>query len=137
MEIFSPRRSLMAALLAATCLAPAVSRSQDATWDLNPNNSNFNTKRNWSTNKVPSGTAFFDVSNITTITVNGFSSQNINGLTFNPNAPAYTFNSADFTFNGAGIVNNAFAPILNNTGTGRLTFNNSASAGNAIINNSG
>jgi autotransporter-associated beta strand protein len=125
-------------LLAPICFWPCAVWAQDATWDFNPQNGNFNVKNNWSTNSVPSGTATFGPSNTTTIRLP--TSVSIGGMTFTPDAPAYTFNSVNsntLTFTGAGIVNNSpFAPTFNNNANNDvMSFLGGATAGNAIINN--
>jgi autotransporter-associated beta strand protein len=127
--------------------------AQNATWLLNPTSGDWNTASNWNPATVPSGTASFGASNITSVAL-GTSS--ISSILFKSGAPAYSFTgSGVFTINGAGIVNNsAFAPtFINNsllnfvnsstagnatiTGGGGLTFSDTSTAGNAAINYSG
>jgi autotransporter-associated beta strand protein len=136
MAVLGSSRRLTAALIAATCIESIEARAQDATWLASPSSNNFTSGANWSTGSVPSGTAFFGNSNTTTI--NPGLTPAIDGMTFNADAPAYVFNGP-FRFGGAGIVNNSpFAPTFNNVGLfSLLSFNNGATAGNAVINNSG
>jgi autotransporter-associated beta strand protein len=110
--------------------------AQDATWLLNPNPAgDFNTATNWTPATVPTGTAFFGVSNVTSLS---FSANNttIGGWTFNTGASNYTFtNDQALTFNGAGItINGGSASITNNFGA-FLNFNNASTAGSATITN--
>ena len=88
---------------------------------------------------VPAGTATFGASNTTGINLGSFATLNIGSFQFNAGAPIYGFasvgGSLTLNFNGAGIVNNSsnapfFDPIAN------MNFNNNASAGNALIQNS-
>jgi hypothetical protein len=60
-------RSAAAFLLAGTCLSAVTAHAQDATWQLNPGSNNWNTGTNWSAGVVPTGTATFDQSNVTSI----------------------------------------------------------------------
>jgi autotransporter-associated beta strand protein len=129
-------RSAAALLLAGTCLSAVTAHAQDATWQLNPGSNNWNTGTNWSAGVVPTGTATFDQSNVTSIFFSpGLTT--VETLTFNQNAPAYDFNLCacdEFRITGAGIVNNsASAPVFNNDGL--ISFRNASTAGNAIINN--
>ena len=95
-------RSIRAALLAGTALTALPAMAQDATWLANPGSSNFNSAANWSPSSVPSGTAFFGVSNTTTVDITAATT--LGGFTFNPGASDYRFNNgASLTFNGAGI----------------------------------
>jgi len=54
-------------LLALIFLLPEFDRAYatDATWNLNPTSSDWNTAANWTPNTVPTGTATFEVSNTT------------------------------------------------------------------------
>jgi hypothetical protein len=117
------RRNCRAALLATTALVavaallPGVARAQDATWLAAPASNNFNTAANWSTATVPTGTAFFDTSNTTSLTFsNAFTV--VGGWTFNVGAPAYTFTigGVSVNLNGAGIVINGGSASITNNG---------------------
>jgi outer membrane autotransporter protein len=128
-------------LAAALVLLPGAAwAQQSSTWLANPGTVNFNTAANWSPAAVPNsgGTASFGASTRTTLNMNGTGTGT---LQFNAGAPAYVFNRSFtfsfFTLDGAGIVNNSSnAPIFNLTST-FMEFDNSASAGNAIINMDG
>ena len=123
----------MIALLAGTCLAaPAFGQEM---WLANPGSSDFTTASNWDPASVPLGTAIFGNSSITTLTFSG--SRNVDDFQFNAGAPAYTFNLTSgfgVRFNGDGIVNNSSNAPTFNVDSSLLEFDNSSSAGNAIIN---
>lgn len=132
------RRLVMLALLASTSLGsalfcPGSAHAQDATWRLNPGSGDFNTGANWTPAAVPTGTAFFDATSQSAITVGAATT--LGGLTFNASAPAYTITIApagSLTFAGAGIVNNSGqAQTLVNQNI--LAFTNNSTAGNATI----
>src|SRR6516164_4130951 len=74
------------ALVAATTLPAA---GQDATWLQSPGSGDFNTAANWTPAAVPTGTAFFGPSNITSIAFQAFTPTSVGTLQFNPGAPAY------------------------------------------------
>ena len=125
-----------APLLLLFAVAPA--RGQDATWLASPANGNFSNGANWSTGTTSTGTATFDSSNQTSVTFN--SSVSFDAMQFGAVAPAYTFTIGGFRvveLNGTGIVNNSSNAPTINANLAYLYFNNSASAGNAIINNNG
>ena len=129
-------RGAAALLLAGTCLSAVTAHAQDATWLPNPGSNNWNTGTNWSPGVVPTGTATFGQSNVTSIFFSpGLTT--VGTLTFNANAPAYNFNLCacdEFRITGAGIVNNSSnAPVFNSDGL--ISFRNASTAGNAIINN--
>jgi outer membrane autotransporter protein len=135
-------RHRLAALLATTALAAAlalpfnVARAQDATWLANPATNDFNVASNWSTNAVPTGTAFFGTSSTTNLSF-AFGAT-IGGLTFNAGAPAYSFTNdlgGTIKFTGAGIVINGGSVSITNNDE-KINFNNDSSAGSgSIINN--
>ena len=101
----------------------------------NPGSGDYSTNANWSTGLVPSGTAFFGTSSITSLSFSP-NITTVGGWTFNAGASAYSFtNPANLglSFNGAGIaVNGGSATLTNN---GYLLFKNSSSAGGATITN--
>ena len=112
-----PLRTLLvvaALFIAATWPAAA----QDATWNLNGTGV-YNTGGNWTPNTVPTGTAFFGVSNQNTVTFSLVSIASVGGWTFNPGASAYTFDVATsskfLSFVGAGIVINGGSAAINDT----------------------
>src|SRR5256885_289762 len=118
--------------LALPAIQPAM--AQDATWLLNPGTGDYNTDANWSTATVPTGTAFFDTSTTTALSISGATS--VGGWTFNAGALNYSFsNNTIFNFTGAGIdIQGGSASITNNT---FLIFWNSSTAGSAGITNNG
>jgi autotransporter-associated beta strand protein len=129
---------LRAALLASSALTVVTNpaSAQDATWLANPATSNFNSGGNWSGGAVPTGTATFGQSTKTTLTLSA--SASLDTMNFNAGAPAYTINTGTFNFltlSGTGIVNNSSNALTINNSLGFLEFDNSASAGNAVIKN--
>lgn len=122
---------LSALLLAVATLAPPAAWAQNATWLVSPGSNAFATATNWSPNVVPLGTATFGVSNTTTIDLSG--GQEIGSMVFNAGASAYTFSSANFSLSGAGIVNNSSQTQTINIAGGVLALNNSATLGNVTI----
>ena len=123
------------ALVAITAFAPGAIRAQDATWRLNPPIlGNFNSAANWDPTTVPTGTAFFGMSNRTELTFSAPTT--VGGWTFNAGASAYTFaNTQPLSFNGAGIVISGGSATINNNAGGDLDFTNNSTAGNATIHN--
>jgi uncharacterized protein with beta-barrel porin domain len=129
---------LLASLLASTalCASALSAAAQDATWLANPGTAEFNNNANWNPAQVPTGTAFFDTSTKTTLTVAGPTF--LDGFTFNAGAPAYTFNldtSATLRLNGAGIVITGGSASLTTNGFAFLEFHNGATAATATITN--
>jgi autotransporter-associated beta strand protein len=142
---------LSVGLAASACAATAL--AQDATWNSNPPNNVWNSAGNWTPMIVPTGTATFDASTVTSI---GFSNPgtttSIGTLQFNVGAPAYGFSIPSnvgpqqvlVRVTGAGVINNSAArptfatsPGFSLIFPGSLVFANSSTAGNAVINNSG
>lgn len=137
-------RVVLAGRLAAFALASALmlpsgaAHAQDATWLPNPTDTNFNNGANWSTGTVPTGTAFFGTSDITTLKLTSGNFQTlIDGWTFNTGASNYTLNnlgtSQQLFFTGAGIVINGGSLALETSNGGGIEFQNGSSAGNASI----
>src|ERR1044072_3337659 len=131
---------LAAAMLATSCLVSVSAHAQDATWGAAPPTNNWNSAANWSPATVPTRTASFGASNTTALTFSAAAT--IGTIQFNAGAPAYSFALTGKTLNvqgigaGGGIVNNsANAPAFTLAFGGALNFSNSASAGNAQINN--
>src|SRR5689334_906435 len=127
------RRGLrIAALLAGVCLPAVAAHAQNATWNLN-GTGDFNTASNWTPATVPTGTAFFGVSNQSiNVAING--NVTIGGWTFTAEASQYVFNNgARLFFNDAGIVNNgsSLPPTIANSNV--LEFQNNSSADNTQI----
>ena len=114
--------------------APAA-LAQDATWLATPASGDFNTPTNWTSGAVPTGFATFGGSSVTTLTFSG--SRNIDGFIFDSGAPAYTFNLTSgfgLRFHTDGIINNSANAPTFNVSNSPLIFDDSSTAGNAIIN---
>src|SRR5215468_5211907 len=137
-----PRVALLAGVsfAALATLAP-VAHAVDGIWTGGgaPVPNEWIQDNNWSLATVPDNTATFTNNGApTSVTVSDDAS--INTIQFTAGAPAFNFITSGtgitFDINGAGIVNNsAFAPSFTNNDN--LNFNNTSSAGNAvIINNS-
>jgi autotransporter-associated beta strand protein len=136
------RRGLrIAALLAGLSLSAVAAHAQDATWNLN-GTGDFNTSTNWTPATVPTGTAFFGVSNQNTVTFSATTTPtNINSWTFNAGASNYNFIinapllTGGINFFGAGIVLNGGTANLINSST--LGFSSGTAGSATIINNAG
>jgi fibronectin-binding autotransporter adhesin len=126
-----------ASLLAAIGIVATSAHAQDATWKFAPGSGDYNTPTNWTPTAAPigpSGTASFGASGTTSLTFS--TGTTVDTFQFNPGASAYTFdlNGHFLEFTGSGILNNSSnAPTIN--AFGLLQFDNTATAGNAIINN--
>src|SRR5262245_61299340 len=135
------RTHLLTTTAAVALLAAMPARAQDATWSTTPGSGDFNTAANWTPASVPTGTAFFGPSTITSLSFAPGATNTLAGFTFNAGAPAYSFSlapSSTLTFTGAGIVNNSSnAPSFFLSTVSLLEFANSSSAGNASISNNG
>lgn len=136
-------RALHAALLASTALVAAAltanpAFAQDATWLTDPTVAgpttgtfNFNAGANWNTGTVPTGTAFFDITNGPNISFSANTS--IQDWRFNLDASAYSFtNGQILTFAGGGITIEAGSPVFI-TNNNLLQFTNASSAASAAI----
>ncbi len=117
-------------------------------------------------NTVPDGTATFTSTGATTVDVNGFASIGGVTFTAVPNAQPYTITTNDiFLVNGAGVINNSTntqtfnvgsatfistmvflnastasggtAPVTYNVVSGAMSFNDTSTAGTALITNGG
>jgi autotransporter-associated beta strand protein len=109
--------------------------AQNATWLANPGSGNFSNGANWTPATVPTGFATFGNSSTTTLTFSG--SRNLDGFVFDAGAPAYTFNLTSgfgVVFHTDGIVNNSANAPTFNVSSSPLRFDDTSSAGNAIIN---
>ncbi len=153
-------RHSLATLLATTALGIVAAHAVDGTWI--GGTSEWTDGANWGpTPTVPDGTATFSTSADTNIASSGF--VNIGSVIFTaaPNAPAYTITTSDiFLVNGAGISNNSTntqtfnvgsSMIFQNSSTasggtkavtynvvgGAIAFNDTSTAGTAIITNGG
>ena len=139
-----PRWRLRRALLASTALASTAlwRRGGGPAGDgtgchlaRQPRHGDYSTNANWNTGLVPSGTAFFGASSITSLSFSP-TITTVGGWTFNAGASAYSFTNPanlNLSFNGAGIVVNGGSATLTNNGY--LRFNNSSSAGGATLTN--
>jgi hypothetical protein len=114
-------------------LAPNLAHAQDATWTGSASG-NWSDNFNWAP-AVPAGTATFDNTALTTsLTFSSFTE--IGTLQFATTGPAYFYDLSGraLVIGGAGILNSSSsAPTFN--AFGLLEFDNAATAGNAIINN--
>ena len=115
-------------------------RAADATWNLSPISSDWNTAANWTPATVPDGQATFDVSNRTHISISADAS--VDSIVFNPSASAFTIktdpavNQSYLTLilTGLGIINNS--GITQNIGSGIDAEGNGSSisfTGNATV----
>ena len=141
-----PLLGSIAALLlgsAAPLFAAFVPVGSSGTWLQNPGSNDWNTGTNWSGNAVPTVTANFATSSITTVTLSA--NATVNNIVFSPGASVFTIaalNGATLTINGAGINNSSgVMQILvsgpNTSGiSSQITFSGSASAGSNISINS-
>jgi outer membrane autotransporter protein len=130
------KRTLLATVsgvaLGLALASPAA--AQDATWLANPVSVDFNAAANWSPATVPTGTALFDVSSATGLSI--LLDTVIGSWTLNAGASNYRFtNFAILDFNGAGIVINGGSATIDNFDI--LQFFNSSTAGSASIYNTG
>ncbi|MEA2884599.1 MAG: fibronectin-binding autotransporter adhesin [Bradyrhizobium sp.] len=125
---------LAAPLLVTLSIGATAARAQDATWSPAPVSNDFNTDANWTPATTPTGTASFGLSNTTSLTLS--TGTTIDTFRFNADAPAYRFNlnGPFLEFTGTGIVNNS-ANLHTIDAFGLLQFDNTATAGNAVINN--
>ena len=131
----SHRARLRVALLASSALIAAPAAAQDRTWLANPGSADFNTAGNWDPASVPLGIAIFGNSNTTTLSFSA--SRNMDGFRFEAGAPAYTFNMTTgfgVAFHTDGIINNSSNTPTFNVNNSPLRFDDSSTAGNAIIN---
>ena len=131
------RSALVSVSLLSVVVFSGRASAQDATRLSTPGTADFNTAGNWNPAAVPTGTAFFGLSNSTTLSFSALNTT-IGGFTFNAGASSYNFSlgtNPTLTFTGAGIVVNGGAAAFANNGT--LNFNNSSTAGLATINNTG
>src|SRR5215468_9091343 len=135
-----PRVALLAGVsfAALATLAP-VAHAVDGIWTGGgaPVPNEWTQDNNWSLATVPDNAATFTNNGApTSATISDDAS--INTIHFTAGAPAFNFVTSGtgitFDINGAGIVNNsAFAPSFTNNDN--LNFNNTSSAGNAVITN--
>src|SRR5215208_6776824 len=129
--------SLLATLLAGTCLTPIAALAQ-STNNWIGTTPVYGTTTNWQNGTTPlaSETAVF--STLGTARSLGIApGTSIGGWQFSAGAPAYTFSVQNtYQFLTTGIVNSSSnAPIVTVTATGDLNFSNATGAGNATIRN--
>jgi outer membrane autotransporter protein len=122
-------------LLAGVWFTTIAARAQDATWSSTPATDDWRSGANWVPTSPPTGTATFDQSTRSSITLGVLgTSISVGTLQFNAGAPAYTFNvSYNLFLTGGGIVNHSSnSPVfaIGNT----IFFQGSSTAGNATIN---
>src|SRR6201997_4144286 len=121
------RADLLTTTAPVALLAATSARAQNATWNATPSSGDFNTAANWTPATVPTGTAFFGASNITSITFQPFTTTSIGALQFNPGAPAYSFSTfpalfTSISITGAGIVDGSSNARLLSSTTRRTFF---------------
>ncbi len=155
-------RWLRVALLSSISLSTVIAvtaHAQDATWvggGVTPNE--WVENDNWNPASVPTGTATFDTSAVTSVQSNGL--VNVGAIDFLSTASTYTITTNDiFLVNGLGVTNNAAATqtfditstmVFQNSssasaGPGAVTYNNAgnisflntSTAGAATLNNNG
>ncbi len=133
------RRLLVACSIGFVSLALAgMARAGSATWNANPDSSDWNTAQNWTPETIPNSltdVATFATSAITDISLTtGSPYNNLATLQFNPGADSYSISSAGagvgLEFFGDGIVNNSGkTQQLIATNNASLGFFNSSSCG--------
>ena len=133
------RARLLAPLLAGLCLgATFTAHAQtNATWNAMPTSGDFNDGANWSTGVVPTGTATFGASNISSLTVSQSTTVGALVFTSGPAVPKYTFDFpvGTLAINGSGISAGSSGPTFNVIGgsTPAMAFMGTSTAGTAII----
>ncbi|MES5483026.1 autotransporter domain-containing protein [Bradyrhizobium sp. INPA03-11B] len=127
-------RALLAGVVVIWAAPVMAAPVADATWSTTPGSGDFNTATNWNPNFVPTGTAIFDTSTITSLSFSA--ATQLGGFTFNPGASAYSFsNNQTLVFTSAGIVINGGSAFISNNPGGILQFSNASTAGSAVITN--
>jgi autotransporter-associated beta strand protein len=119
-------------------LIAAQSFAGSATWNLNPISSDWNTAGNWTPNTVPNSEtdiATFGTSALTQVSLTD-THVDLASMIFSPGANEFIITGANgsFGFYGDGVVNNSgeIQQFVLDSDIG-ITFNNSASAGDATI----
>jgi len=129
--------SLLATLLAGTCLTPIATLAQSTNNWIGTTPA-YGTTTNWQNGTTPlaSETAVFSTLG-TARSLAIATGTSIGGWQFAAGAPAYTFSVQNtYQFLTTGIVNSSStAPVVTVTATGDLNFSNSTGAGNATIRN--
>jgi outer membrane autotransporter protein len=139
-----------AAVACGLLLSVGESQAVDRVWNLFPGTNDWNTDGNWTPADFPNtplpdpvvtDTAVFGASTI--VTPNVSATVRIEGIRFDPNAPAYTITNsalASISISGTGITNNSgLTQTITNSGGAFINFLGAAvTAGtNVVINNSG
>jgi outer membrane autotransporter protein len=130
------RRLLIArwAWLAAGCLFTMAAHALDATWRTDAPTNDWNSSTNWQPSGPPDGIAAFGESITTAITFTSIPTTIVGTLQFN-SAQAYTFDLANnLNINQGGVLPNNAAPSFTTHSGKFLQFDNSATAGNSVIN---
>lgn len=129
-------------------LGNGVANAQDSTWSATPANGNFSSAINWSSLPGIDSRLFFGNSSVTTLTNDLVGDFSVNGLRFQPSAPAYTLSGgtlslvanqtdlprivvntdSDVTINSA-IKAVASVFYISGSGQGNLTLNGGITAG--------
>src|SRR6266513_2918286 len=107
------RKTFLQTILAVaiSVLALIIAHAGSATWDLNPSSNDWNTAANWTPMTVPNNpadTATFASSSNTSVFLSDFTE--VNGITFNPGASAFTIGASSLSvlvISGTGIANNS------------------------------
>lgn len=135
------QKSLCSLVIAGTLIAlySETVQAGSATWKGVPDTGDWNNLDNWSAGGPPNGsadTATFGISTLTALFLSA--NTEVNGVTFNADASAYTIsvpasgNSFALTISGTGITNNSGVTQNFVTNGGGIDFRNSATAGNQM-----
>src|SRR5436305_46187 len=119
------KTSLLLSLALLSLLNSKSAFAGSATWNLNPDNSDWNTPGNWTPATVPDGPAdiaTFDFSNRRSVTLSA--SAEVSSLVFNPGAAAYLISPKPgnvLTISNTAITNNSgqlqsFATMVDGAG---------------------
>src|SRR5262249_39538275 len=116
---------------ALAMLAPSTAHAVDGTWNggAPPSPNEWTQATNWSSPTVPDGTATFDISTRTSVTISGPGTTSIGTIQFTAAAPAYSFtvqNGAVFTITGGTSNSCSFAPAFTVNAGSALTVGNGA-----------
>jgi hypothetical protein len=128
-------RETMSVLLVGLSLGTVAVHAQDATWLGTPVSGNWDAAANWSSAEIPTATAIFGPSLITTITFSS-ATTTIGALQFNVSPSQYFFSptGVSLVINGAGINNAFISPTFTDSGVQTtISFNGASTAGNATI----
>ena len=128
-------------------LAPAGGQAGSATWQLNPQNGNWNTPGNWTPATVPNGpadTATFSVSNRSGVSINA--NIEVEGIVFEASASAFSISAATdangilprLTISGTGVTNHSsseqnFVAKGGRSSLPAIAFTNNATSGENTV----